>query len=691
MAAVPKFGLDFVGDIPWGTHLCQFYETKQDLVEILVPYFAEGLRGNEACMWVTSEPLEVKEAAAALAKAVPNLDGFFKTNQLLILPYTEWYLEGETFDADRVLNGWVKKEKEARARGFRGLRLTGNTFWIERSLWDSFADYEEAVNSVISGHQMIALCTYALGRCSGSDVIDVERNHVGTIIKQSGKWMVVGDMICRREADKSLHEAAETVHTLNENLRTANEELRIANEELELRVNERSAELAATNEELKTANEELKSTNDELRSEVKQRSQAEESAQMHARHAETLSRIISAGNHADSLQTALAAMLDTALDLLPLNHGGIFLRDGDAVFLQYSRGHNPDQLAWAQRIPLMRPNTARVLTGTPVFFDDYQAKVSHDLREINKNVGSLAVIPLVAGGATLGYYVIASRGHRHHFAKEERELLISIGQEAGTVIAKLQAEEELQRYSNHLKAIAEERTAQLKDAERLAGIGETAAMIGHDLRNPLQGLQYIVDLQKLRFQRMPNAERNMEGWKKEAELFDRISEQVFYMDKIVADLQDYARPLDPEREAVSVRKLIGDVLDSLPHTDGTVEVVTGIPDVTIEAEPHLMHRVFSNLFLNALQAMPDGGTLTITASSEDGAVAIAVSDTGVGIPEEMTDKLFSPLMTGKAKGTGLGLAVVKRIVNAHGGTIKFESKEGHGTTFIVTLPQRALD
>ncbi|HYA33539.1 MAG TPA: MEDS domain-containing protein [Candidatus Bathyarchaeia archaeon] len=691
MAAVPKFGLDFVGDIPWGTHLCQFYETKQDLVEILVPYFAEGLRGNEACMWVTSEPLEVKEAAAALAKAVPNLDGFFKNNQLLILPYTEWYLKGKTFDADRVLNGWVKKEKEARARGFRGLRLTGNTFWIERSLWDSFADYEEAVNRVIGEHRIIALCTYALGKCSGSDVIDVERNHVGTIIKQSGKWMVVGDMICRRQADKSLHEAAETVHALNEKLRTANEELWIANEELELRVNERSVELAATNEELKTANEELKSTNDELRSEVEQRSQAEESARVHARHAETLSRVISAGNHAASFQTALAAMLDTALDLLPLNYGGIFLRDGDGTALQHSRGYTAEQRAWAEHIPLTQSLTGRVMAGKPLFLDDYQAVISPEVREINKNVGSMALIPLVAGHKVLGFYSLGTRGTRYTFTDEDRALLLSIGQEAGTVIAKLQAEEELQRYSSHLKAIVEERTAQLKDAERLAGIGETAAMIGHDLRNPLQGLQYIVDLQKLRFERMPDAERNVEGWKREAELFDRISEQVFYMDKIVADLQDYARPLDPERETVSLRKLIRDVLDSLPHTDGAVEVVTDIPDLTIEAEPHLMHRVLSNLFLNALQAMPDGGTLTITASSADGAVAIAVSDTGVGIPEEMTDKLFSPLMTGKAKGTGLGLAVVKRIVNAHGGTIKFESEEGNGTTFTVTLPRRAVD
>ena len=210
-------------------------------------------------------------------------------------------------------------------------------------------------------------------------------------------------------------------------------------------------------------------------------------------------------------------------------------------------------------------------------------------------------------------------------------------------------------------------------------------MIGHDLRNPLQGLQYIVDLQKLRSEKVPPGKRSTEDWDKETQLFDRISEQVYYMDKIVGDLQDYARPLNPEREALSVRTLIGDVLRSLPHADN-VEVNADLPDLIIQAEPHLMHRVFSNLFLNALQAMPDGGTLTIDATAANGSVAISVRDTGVGIPHEMRDKLFSPLSTGKAKGTGLGLAVVKRIVEAHGGTITFESEGGKGTMFRVIVP-----
>ncbi len=207
MAKLRKFGLDFVGDIAWGTHLCQFYETKEDLADILVPYFAAGLRNNEFCMWITSEPLQVKEAKAALKKKVPNLEQYLAKGQIEIIPYSEWYTVGGSFNSDCVLRGWVDKEKYALSHGFDGLRLTGNTFWVERSDWKGFADYEAAVNDVIGQHKMIALCTYSLLRCSGTDVVDVVRNHVGTLIKMSGKWGVVENKRIRKETETALRES----------------------------------------------------------------------------------------------------------------------------------------------------------------------------------------------------------------------------------------------------------------------------------------------------------------------------------------------------------------------------------------------------------------------------------------------------------------------------------------------------
>ncbi len=187
-ASLRKFGMRLVGDVPWGTHLCQFYATKEDLIDILVPYFAEGLRNNEFCMWVTSPPLEVEEAKQALRKAVPELDLHIQKGQIEFLTYMDWYLLGGVFDLDRILQGWVQKEKAALERGFDGLRLTGNTFWLERNNWKAFTDYEEKVNNTINRYKMIAVCTYSLDKCNANEVIDVVKNHQFALIKRLGKW-----------------------------------------------------------------------------------------------------------------------------------------------------------------------------------------------------------------------------------------------------------------------------------------------------------------------------------------------------------------------------------------------------------------------------------------------------------------------------------------------------------------------
>ena len=158
------------------------------------------------------------------------------------------------------------------------------------------------------------------------------------------------------------------------------------------------------------------------------------------------------------------------------------------------------------------------------------------------------------------------------------------------------------------------------------------------------------------------------------------------MDKIVADLQAYAQPLNPEQTQIRAVDLITSTLSSM-KVPRKVHVKTDIPDgLSLYLDRRLMQRVLTNLILNAIQAMPEGGQLTISAAASDGTVLMTVEDTGVGIREDIKDKLFSPLFTNKAKGTGLGLAVCKRIVELHDGTITVESEEGRGARFVVNLP-----
>lgn len=184
-------GITLIGDVPWGTHFCQFYQTRKDLIDILVPYFKAGLESNEFCMWVTSEPLNVEEARQAMKTALPRLDEYIEKGQMEIIPYDQWYTRDGVFEEKRVLNGWVSKLDSALQKGFDGLRLTGNTFWIERQDWNAFTDYEAAVDSVLGNYKMIAICTYSLEKCGVVEIMDVVRNHEFALAMNHGAWQVL--------------------------------------------------------------------------------------------------------------------------------------------------------------------------------------------------------------------------------------------------------------------------------------------------------------------------------------------------------------------------------------------------------------------------------------------------------------------------------------------------------------------
>ena len=205
-SALRNSGIKILGRVPWGTHFCQFYQTQKDLLDILVPYFKAGLESNEFCMWICSEPLGVAEAKRALRKALPGLTRYIRKGQIEILPHTEWYVRKKKFSSRRVLKGWVDKLNGALSRGYDGLRLSGNTFWLERKDWKAFADYEDDVNNVISRYRMIALCTYSLDRCGSHEVIDVLSTHQQALIRRAGKWTFVARWVTKK-AQENLKES----------------------------------------------------------------------------------------------------------------------------------------------------------------------------------------------------------------------------------------------------------------------------------------------------------------------------------------------------------------------------------------------------------------------------------------------------------------------------------------------------
>ncbi len=185
-------GIPLVGPLPWGTHFCQFYHSKEDLLDILIPYYMAGLADNEYCVWVTSDFFTTEEAVAAMAERVPGFARFLASGQMEIFPYTDWYLRGGSFDLNRTIGMWMEKHDEALSRGFAGMRVSGAPYWLDnKSDWDDFACYEAEINNVIGGTNLLVLCSYSLAKCGVVEIMDVIRNHEFALAMTRGEWQLV--------------------------------------------------------------------------------------------------------------------------------------------------------------------------------------------------------------------------------------------------------------------------------------------------------------------------------------------------------------------------------------------------------------------------------------------------------------------------------------------------------------------
>lgn len=250
----------------------------------------------------------------------------------------------------------------------------------------------------------------------------------------------------------------------------------------------------------------------------------------------------------------------------------------------------------------------------------------------------------------------------------------------------------IQRLDETQKEVERYHTQQLIRAERLATIGELAAGVAHEIKNPLAGISGAIQVLSEDFD--VKDPRHL--------ITEQIIKQTKRMDKTIRDLLNFAQPLDAELSKVDVNDILETSLFiCLPNPAASKIMVdksyeTNLPTLTTDAK-HLQ-QVFINVILNAIQAMPNGGILTLTTSLEDRCdgenklpvaemlIRVRIADSGHGISEEVADKIFSPFCTTKTEGTGLGLSITKRILEIHNASISYESSEGEGTVFVIDLP-----
>jgi two-component system CheB/CheR fusion protein len=441
-----------------------------------------------------------------------------------------------------------------------------------------------------------------------------------------------------RELREDLDATKRSLQSLVEGQQATNEELQSSMEE----VQSSNEELQSTNEELETAKEELQSGNEELQTlneELKNRNQV-------------------LGRLNDDL-----ANLQTNIDL------PVVIVDNELKMRRFTVS--------AQKLLKISPSD-----------------VGRSITDFNEGVHAVDLGKTISDVITKLTAVIqeVECAEDRLCEMQVRPYLTEEKKIDGAVVSftditeRKKAEDKLEDYQKNLEKLVEERTKQLSDSERLAAIGATAGMVGHDIRNPLQAI--VSDLYLLKTDLTTITECETKDGVKES--LASIESNVNYINKIVADLQDFARPLNPRAEEVDLKLIIEELLakNGLPeNVKVTVKVETAAEKVM--ADSTFIKRIMVNLVNNAVQAMPNGGKLVINAYKEANDVVIAVTDTGRGIPEAVKNKLFTPMFTTKAKGQGFGLPVVKRMTEALGGTISFESQEGKGTTFIIRLPPKS--
>jgi nitrogen fixation/metabolism regulation signal transduction histidine kinase len=233
-----------------------------------------------------------------------------------------------------------------------------------------------------------------------------------------------------------------------------------------------------------------------------------------------------------------------------------------------------------------------------------------------------------------------------------------------------------------------EQRERLLQAERVAAWRELARRLAHELKNPLFPLQITVE-NLLRAHELPPAEFD-EVFQESART---LLEELAHLKAIIARFSDFSKMPQPQLEAVDVNALVEKV--AALHRRQVQEAQQGIKlelaldpsQPTALLDPELMHRVISNLLLNALDAMPNGGVMKLATSGDAESIEIAVSDTGVGLTPEERERLFTPYYTSKHHGTGLGLAIVQSVVSDHHGSVSVNSEPGRGTTFTLRIPR----
>ena len=642
-----KTGVEVVGDMPWGTHFCLFYETHMDLLETLVSYCKAGLESQEFCLWVVAEPLTVEDAKHALQRAVPDFNRYFADQSIEIVAAHDWYLHDGTFDLDRVIGSWNEKLTHASAKGYAGVRVTGDTAWLEKKDWKDFCEYEESLNQAIANRRLAVLCTYPLAACGAAEILDVVRTHQFAITKRRGTWDVI---------ETAGHKQAKA-------------EIKRLNEELEQRVVERTSQLTALNSE--------------LTKEVLERQRAEALRDGESRILEMIARDAALEEILENLVRVVEAQFSGLLcSVLLLDEDGQHARHGAAPNLPKSYTQAIDGLCIGPKAGSC--GTAMYRGETVVVTDILQDPLWEPYRDLVEPYGFRACwsTPIFAhSGKALGSFAMYYREPRSPSPAETQalEMATHLG---GIAIERKLAREERERLR--------QAQADLAHINRVTTMGELTASLAHEIKQPITAAA-INAKTCLRW-----LERDAPDLPEAREAASRLVSDVTRAADIISRITFLFKKETLQRELVDVDQLIREMIVLL-RTEAARYSISIHSDLAkdlprVMADRIQLQQVLMNLMLNGIEAMKDmgaAGELTIKSrQAGNGQLLISVSDTGVGLPAKQADQIFNAFFTTKVQGTGMGLSISRSIAESHGGRLWAADNSPRGASFYLSLPTR---
>jgi PAS domain S-box-containing protein len=668
-----KSGISLIGDLPWGSHFCQFYQTKKDLLDILVPYFKAGLMNNELCVWVTSRSLGADDVKKALKKAVPHFERYAKNGQMEIIPYTRCHVKGKK--PGRVL---VSMLDRAVSNGFDGLRLACSASPAKEGV-KSFTCYGA---DAISKHNAIAVFAYPRDRFDAIGLMEVVKNHRFALLKNTGKWEVLESSEARTLKD-ALKKSEERYRGLFENMIEGFAYCRMIFENGEphdfiyLSVNHAFETLTGLKDVVgKRVTEVIPGIREadpeliEIYGRVSLTGKSERfemfvaalkmwfSISVYSPEKEHFVAVFDVITERKRYEENLIRSkqewertFDSVPDLIALidNHHRI-LRVNKAMAQKLG-------LDAEQCVGLPCYEYVHGLSGPPAFCPH-----SHTLKDCKQHIEEVHE-PRLGG----------------HFLVSTTPMFDEQGQLAGSVhvardiTERKQAEEERERLLEELKRSN-------KELEQFAYIAS------HDLQEPLRMVSSYVQLISHRYKDRLDKDAD--------EFIGYAVNGTAHMQTLLNDLLTYSRAGAPGKPfaltdlnsvlsttAVNLKKLIDD-----NHAEITHESLPAV-----YADKVQMVQVFQNLIGNAIKFRSNEPPhVKISIDLENNEWVVRVSDNGIGIDPKYFNRIFHIFKRihsrDKYDGTGIGLAICRKIVERHGGRIWVDSEPGKGSTFYFTIP-----